>query len=257
MIKKLLSSTYMIIILLFMYIPIIALIILSFNSSKYMSTWTGFSFTWYKQLFESELIMDALKNTLIIATLSSVIATVLGTVACIGINNMKKWPKTITMGITNIPMLNAEIVTAISLMLIFLAFGMTLGFTTILIGHITFNLPYVILSVMPRLKQTEISTYEAALDLGAGPFKAFMKVVLPDILPGVLSGFLLAFTMSLDDFVITHFTKGSGINTLSTLIYSEVRKGIKPSLYALSTIMFVAVIIILVIANMPKKQKND
>lgn len=257
MIKKFISSTYMALIFLFMYIPIIALVILSFNSSKYMSTWTGFSLTWYKQLFESELIMSALKNTLLIATLSAAIATILGTVACIGINNMKKLPKTITMGITNIPMLNAEIVTAISLMLVFIALGIKLGFATILIGHITFNLPYVILSVMPRLKQTEISTYEAALDLGAGPVKAFIKVVLPDIMPGVLSGFLLAFTMSLDDFVITHFTKGSGINTLSTLIYSEVRKGIKPSLYALSTIMFVTVIIILLIANMPKRQKNN
>ena len=257
MIKKFISSTYMTLIFLFMYIPIIALVILSFNSSKYMSTWTGFSLTWYRQLFSSELIMSALKNTLIIAALSAIIATVLGTVACIGINNMKKLPKTITMGITNIPMLNAEIVTAISLMLVFIALGIKLGFATILIGHITFNLPYVILSVMPRLKQTEISTYEAALDLGAGPVKAFIKVVLPDIMPGVLSGFLLAFTMSLDDFVITHFTKGSGINTLSTLIYSEVRKGIKPSLYALSTIMFITVIIILLIANMPKRQKNS
>lgn len=257
MIKKFISSTYMTLIFLFMYIPIIALVILSFNSSKYMSTWTGFSLTWYRQLFNSELIMSALKNTLIIAALSATIATILGTVACIGINRMKKLPKTITMGITNIPMLNAEIVTAISLMLVFIALGIKLGFATILIGHITFNLPYVILSVMPRLKQTEISTYEAALDLGAGPVKAFIKVVLPDIMPGVLSGFLLAFTMSLDDFVITHFTKGSGINTLSTLIYSEVRKGIKPSLYALSTIMFITVIIILLIANFPKRQKNN
>ena len=254
--KKFLSSTYMAIILLFMYIPIVALIILSFNSSKYMSTWTGFSFRWYEQLLSSTIIKDALRNTLIIAFLSATIATILGTVASIGINNMKKMPKTITMGITNIPMLNAEIVTAISLMLVFIAMGIKLGFVTILIGHITFNLPYVILSVMPRLKQTEISTYEAALDLGASPFKAFMKVVLPDIMPGVTSGFLLAFTMSLDDFVITHFTKGSGINTLSTLIYSEVRKGIKPSLYALSTIMFITVIIILFIANKPKKSEQ-
>ncbi|MBQ9885432.1 MAG: ABC transporter permease [Lachnospiraceae bacterium] len=254
--KKFLSSTYMAIILLFMYIPIVALIILSFNSSKYMSTWTGFSFRWYGQLLSSTIIKDALRNTLIIAFLSATIATILGTVASIGINNMKKMPKTITMGITNIPMLNAEIVTAISLMLVFIAIGLKLGFLTILIGHITFNLPYVILSVMPRLKQTEISTYEAALDLGASPFKAFMKVVLPDIMPGVTSGFLLAFTMSLDDFVITHFTKGSGINTLSTLIYSEVRKGIKPSLYALSTIMFITVIIILFIANKPKKSEQ-
>ena len=161
------------------------------------------------------------------------------------------------MGLNNIPMVNAEIVTGISLMLCFIAFGISLGFGTILISHITFCIPYVILSVMPKIKQTEQSTYEAALDLGASPVQAFFKVVFPDIRPGVLSGFLMAFTMSLDDFIITHFTKGAGVNTLSTLIYSEVRKGIKPSLYALSTIMFLAVLVLLVIANLPKGKSRE
>ena len=160
------------------------------------------------------------------------------------------------MGITNIPMLNADIVTGISLMLAFIAFGISLGFKTILIAHITFNIPYVILSVMPKLKQTDKSTYEAALDLGASPLYAFFKVVFPDILPGVLSGFLLAFTMSLDDFIITHFTRGAGINTLSTLIYSQVRRGIQPSMYALSSVIFLTVLVLLLIANYRPKEKK-
>ena len=153
------------------------------------------------------------------------------------------------MGLTNIPMMNAEIVMGVSLMLLFIAFHMTLGFGTILIAHITFNIPYVILSVMPRLRQTNVSTYEAAMDLGATPLSAFFKVVLPDLAPGITSGFLLAFTMSLDDFIITYFTRGAGINTLSTLIYSEVRKGIKPTMNALSTVMFVSVLLLLVLMN--------
>ena len=161
------------------------------------------------------------------------------------------------MGITNIPMLNADIVTGISLMLLFLSLGLKFGYGTILLSHITFCIPYVILSVMPRMKQFNTSTYEAALDLGASPISAFFKVVFPDILPGVLSGFLLAFTMSLDDFIITHFTRGAGINTLSTLIYSEVRRGIKPSMYALSTVIFAAVLILLLISNFAPKKRQE
>ena len=153
-------------------------------------------------------------------------------------------------------MLNADIVTGISLMLVFIAFRISLGFNTILISHITFNIPFVILSVMPKLKQTSKTTYEAAIDLGASPVYAFFKVVFPDIIPGVFSGFLLAFTMSLDDFIITHFTRGAGINTLSTLIYSEVRRGIKPSMYALSTIIFVTVMAVLIVTNFLPKRKE-
>lgn len=251
---KFLKRFYLVIMFIFLYAPILVLMVLSFNSSKYMSKWTGFSLKWYQQMFSSNLIMSALRTTLIIAFVSALIATVIGTIACIGINNMKKVPRTLILGVNNIPLMNADIVTGISLMLCFIAFGVSLGFGTVLVAHITFNIPYVVLSVMPKMKQTEKSTYEAALDLGASPLYAFCKVILPDILPGILSGFLLAFTMSLDDFIITHFTKGAGINTLSTLIYSEVRKGIKPSLYALSTIMFLAVLILLIIANLPKRK---
>ena len=251
---KFLKRFYLVIMFIFLYAPILVLMVLSFNSSKYMSKWTGFSLKWYQQMFSSNLIMSALRTTLIIAFVSALIATVIGTIACIGINNMKKVPRTLILGVNNIPLMNADIVTGISLMLCFIAFGVSLGFGTVLVAHITFNIPYVVLSVMPKMKQTEKSTYEAALDLGASPLYAFWKVILPDILPGILSGFLLAFTMSLDDFIITHFTKGAGINTLSTLIYSEVRKGIKPSLYALSTIMFLAVLILLIIANLPKRK---
>jgi len=171
-------------------------------------------------------------------------------------NSMKKTPRTILMGITNIPMLNADIVTGISLMLIFVALRFSLGFTSVLIAHITFNIPYVILSVMPKLRQLNPHTYEAALDLGASPAVAFFKVILPDIFSGVISGFFLAFTMSLDDFVITHFTKGPEINTLSTKIYTEVRKGIKPEMYALSTLLFVTVLLLLIIINRKSAMKK-
>ena len=251
---KFFKRFYLVLMFIFLYAPIVVLMVLSFNSSKYMSKWTGFSLKWYRQMFSSNLIMSALRTTLIIAFVSALIATIIGTIACIGISNMKKVPRTLVLGVNNIPLMNADIVTGISLMLCFIAFGVSLGFGTVLIAHITFNIPYVVLSVMPKMKQTEKSTYEAALDLGASPLYAFWKVTFPDILPGILSGFLLAFTMSLDDFIITHFTKGAGINTLSTLIYSEVRKGIKPSLYALSTIMFLAVLILLIIANLPKRK---
>lgn len=255
--KRIISDFYLVIILVFLYAPIATMMVLSFNSSKSRTQWGGFSLQWYTQLFESSTIMQALYNTLLIAFISALAASIIGTAACIAINGMKKGPRSVIMGITNIPMLNADIVTGISLMLTFIAFGFSLGFQTILISHITFNIPYVILSVMPKLKQTSKSTYEAAMDLGAAPAAAFFKVVFPDILPGILSGFLLAFTMSLDDFIITHFTRGAGINTLSTLIYSEVRRGIKPAMYSLSTIIFLVVLVLLLIINFaPNKKEN-
>ena len=257
-IKRIAEDFYLVLILIFLYAPILTMMVLSFNKSKSRTQWGGFTLKWYGQMFESATIMDALGNTLLIAFVSALVATIIGTAASIAINNMKRVPRSIVMGITNIPMLNADIVTGISLMLAFIAFGISLGFKTILIAHITFNIPYVILSVMPKLKQTSKSTYEAAMDLGASPIYAFFKVVFPDILPGVLSGFLLAFTMSLDDFIITHFTKGAGINTLSTLIYSEVRRGIRPSMYSLSTVIFLVVLILLLITNfVPNKKKEE
>ncbi len=254
--KNILQKIYLAVIFIFLYAPIAALILLSFNDSKYTSIWGGFTLKWYESLVHSEIIMSALQNTLIIAVISSIAATLIGTAACIGMNHMKKLPRSIIMGITNIPMLNADIVTGISLMLCFIAFGITLSMKTVILAHITFNIPYVIMSVMPRIKQLEPHTYEAALDLGASPAYAFVKIILPDIMPGILSGFLLAFTMSLDDFIITHFTKGAGINTISTLVYSELRKGIKPDLYALSSIMFIAVLVLLLIMNLPKRENK-
>ena len=255
LIRRVWQDFYLVIIMAFLYAPIVTMMVLSFNSSKSRTQWGGFTLDWYAQMFASRNIMSALHNTLLIAFLSALIATVIGTAAAIGISSMKQVPKTLLMGITNIPMLNADIVTGISLMLAFIAFGISMGFKTILISHITFNIPYVILSVMPKLKQTSRSTYEAAMDLGAGPVYAFFKVVFPDILPGVLSGFLLAFTMSLDDFIITHFTRGAGINTLSTLIYSEVRRGIRPSMYALSTVIFLAVLARRLVSNVAARKK--
>lgn len=255
-IKRIIQDFYLVIILVFLYAPIATMGVLSFNSSKSRTQWGGFTLNWYTDLFSSSTIMTALYNTLLIAFLSSLIAVIIGTAAAVAINSMDRVPRSILMGITNIPMLNADIVTGISLMLAFIAFGISLGFQTILIAHITFNIPYVILSVMPKLKQTDKSTYEAAMDLGATSVSAFFNVVFPDILPGVLSGFLLAFTMSLDDFIITHFTRGAGINTLSTLIYSEVRRGIKPSMYALSTIIFITVLVLLLITNFAPKRKK-
>lgn len=248
---------YLVLIMVFLYAPIATMMVLSFNSSKSRTQWGGFTLRWYQDMFASRNITAALHNTLLIAFLSALIATVIGVAACIAINSMKTVPRAIVMGITNIPMLNADIVTGISLMLAFIAFGISLGFQTILIAHITFNIPYVILSVMPKLKQTSRSTYEAAMDLGAGSVYAFFKVVFPDILPGVLSGFLLAFTMSLDDFIITHFTKGAGINTLSTLIYSEVRRGIRPSMYALSTVIFITVLALLLFTNFAPRKRAE
>ncbi len=257
MIKKYIQRFYLLFIIILLYAPIITLMALSFNSSKSRARWGGFTAKWYVRLFQDDQIMTALYTTLEIALLSALIATVLGTAGAIGIHALRRKYRTFMMGVTNIPMLNADIVTGISLMLLFIAFRFSLGFSTILIAHITFNLPYVILSVMPRLKQTNISTYEAALDLGASPLYAFFKVVFPDILPGVSSGFLLAFTMSLDDFVITHFTKGPGVDTLSTKIYSEVRKGIRPEIYALSTIMFLSVLLLLILVNIAPDEKED
>ena len=246
MIKTTAQKIYIALIFIFMYAPIATLVVLSFNASKTRAKWGGFTTKWYTQLFSNSEIMQALYNTLLIALLSAVLS----------IQGMKKKSRAVLMSITNIPMLNAEIVTGISLMLLFLTFKARFGFITILLSHITFNIPYVILSVMPRLKQLNPSVYEAALDLGASPWQAFFKVVFPDLLPGVMSGFLMAFTMSLDDFIITHFTKGPGVDTLSTKIYTEVKKGIKPEMYALSTLIFMTVLVLLILVNKAPKPRE-
>ena len=254
--KTILQKLYITLIFIFLYAPIVTLIVLSFNASKTRAKWGGFTLKWYGALFQNRDILQALFNTLLIALIASVASTIIGTVACIAIIKQKKRSRAIIMGVTNIPMLNAEIVTGISLMLLFISFGLKFGLGTILLSHITFCIPYVILSVMPRMRQINPYTYEAALDLGAGPVSGFFKVVFPDILPGVLSGFLMAFTMSLDDFIITHFTKGAGVDTLSTKIYTEVKKGIKPEMYALSTIIFLTVLVLLLLVNRVPAEKD-
>jgi len=254
--KRTLKKVYMALILILLYAPIATLVVLSFNASKSRAKWGGFTTKWYVSLFQNDEIMQALYTTLIIALLAAIIATLVGTLASIGINNMRRRFRSVYIGVTNIPMLNSEIVMGVSLMLLFIIGRIELGFSTILMAHITFNIPYVILSVTPKLKQTNKSAYEAALDLGASPAYAYWKVVMPDIMPGILSGFLLSFTMSLDDFVVTYFTKGPGIDTLSTKIYAEVRKGIKPEMYSLSTILFITVLILLLLINMSPSEKS-
>lgn len=255
MVKKGLERIYLILIFLFLYLPIGVLIVLSFNNSKSRVKWGGFTLDWYRRLFQSRTIMDAFYNTVTIMLAASVIATILGTLAALGIYAMKKRQKAIMLGATNIPLLNADIVTGISLMLLLIRFT-RLGFSTVLIAHITFNIPYVILNVLPKLNALSPNTYEAALDLGATPFYAFRKIIWPDIKGGVFSGFLMAVTMSLDDFSITYFTKGAGVNTLSTMIYTEMKKGIKPEMYALSTILFLIALILLLLMNYRSAKKN-
>ena len=255
--KNLAKKIYIALIFIFLYAPIVTLMVLSFNASKTRAKWGGFTLKWYIELFQNRDIMEALWNTLLIAVISSLVATIIGTIACVSMSTMKRKSRSVLLGITNIPMLNADIVTGISLMLLFISFGFRFGLGTILLSHITFNIPYVILSVMPRMKQLNPSTYEAALDLGASHIMAFFKVIFPDLLPGIMSGLLMAFTMSLDDFIITHFTKGAGVDTLSTKIYTEVKKGIKPEMYALSTIIFVTVLLLLFLVNMSPAGKEE
>lgn len=248
MVKKSLSRIYLAIIFLFLYLPIGVLIVLSFNNSLSRVKWGGFTTEWYRNLVSDPTIMNAFYTTILITVASSVIATIIGTMAAIGISAMRKRNRQIMLGATNIPLLNADIVTGISLMLLFVRFT-ALGTSTVLIAHITFDIPYVILNVLPKLSNTSSHTYEAARDLGATPLYAFFKIVWPDIKPGVFSGFLMAVTMSLDDFSITYFTKGAGFNTLSTMIYTQLRKGIIPEMYALSTILFFLALVLLLIMN--------
>ncbi|MCI5595835.1 MAG: ABC transporter permease [Lachnospiraceae bacterium] len=256
-IKDWVSRFYIGIIMIFLYAPILVLIVLSFNDSRSRVTWGGFTLNWYQRLFSNRQIKEALATTLILALMSALIATVVGVLGALGIHAMRQRNYKIMMILTNIPMLNADIVTGIALMLWFVHF-IPLGFGSVLLAHITFNIPYVILSVMPKIKQMNLSIYEAARDLGANAVYAFFKIILPQLTGGILSGFFMAFTMSMDDFVITYFTKGAGVNTLSTMIYGEIRKGIKPEMYALSTIIFVFVFMILLVVNyFPSRKKEE
>ena len=257
---KKLSKTYMALVLMFLYIPIFVLIVFSFNSTKSRAVFSGFTFEWYIKLFQNELILKSLCNTIVIAVCASVISTVLGTLASIGIVRMNKLPKSAIMTTTNIPIINPEIVTGVSLMLLFVFFrarmNLEFGFVTLLIAHITFDVPYVVLNVMPKFRQMQPHLYEAAQDLGCGPVKSFFKVVLPEIMPGIISGFLMAFTFSLDDFVISYFTSGPTSQTLPITIYSMTRRKISPEINALSTIIFAIVVIVLVIKNIIERKHS-
>ena len=255
---KPLEKIYFWIILIFMYLPIVTLIVLSFNQSKSRSHWGGFTFNWYIRLFSDSAILNALANTLIIALIATVAATIIGTITTVALVGLNRRTRAVIMGITNIPMINADIVTGISLMLLFRVLHFQSGFISVLIAHITFNIPYVMLSVMPRMKTISPNVYEAALDLGAEPWYAFRKTVLPDLMPAIFSGALMAFTMSLDDFIITYFTKSSGFDTLSTKIYNEIKRGIQPEIYALSAIIFVLVLVLILASNrMRSVQRKD
>lgn len=254
------AKVYLALVMMFLYVPIFVLIVFSFNTTKSRSVMSGFTFDWYIKLFKNEIIMSSLMNTIIIAVLASIVSTILGTAAAVGIKNMKKVPKAIVLNITNFPIINPEIVTGVSLMLLFVFFAARMnfefGFITLLIAHITFDVPYVILNVMPKLNQMDPFLYEAAQDLGCNPLKAFFKVVLPEIMPGVVSGFLISFTFSLDDFIISYFTCGSSMQTLPVTIYSMTRRKVSPEINALSTIIFLTVVVILVIKNIIEIKSN-
>lgn len=252
---KLLSRLYIALIILFLYAPVAVMIVFSFNSSSSVWVMGGFSTRWYEGLVKNTVMLSALEHTLIIALLSAIISTVLGTAAAVGITAIRnRIAKKAVMSVTQIPMMNADIVTGISLMLLFIFFGKligldeSLGFATVLIAHITFNLPYVILSVIPRLRQTDAHLSEAAMDLGCTPVKAFFKVILPSISTGIVTGFIMAFTLSLDDFVISYFTCGH-YQTLPIVIYNMTKKSVTPDTYALSTLIFITVFVLLILYN--------
>lgn len=251
----------------FLYAPILVMMFFSFNASNSTSLFAGFSTKWYAELFTRRDVMNALKNTLILAVSSSLIATVLGTVAAVGVYNLRRrWTKNVLLTVNNLPMMNPDIVTGVSLMLLFVFVGRLLGakesvgFVTLLIAHITFNVPYVLLNVLPKLRQTDRQLVEAAMDLGCTPVRAFFKVVLPAIFPGIASGAVMAFTLSLDDFVISNFTAGK-FQTLPLFLYSMTKKRVKPDMFALSTIVFVVILVLLLTSNLlqiraEKKQKG-
>lgn len=254
--KKSTGNVFIALMYILLYAPLLVMVLFSFNEAKSTSVFTGFSLKWYRELFQSSITMTALKNTLILAVTSAVIATVIGTAAAVYIYYLrKKWWKTTLDVVTNIPMMNPDIVTGVSLMLLFVFVGRLVGaqnslsFATLLIAHITFNLPYVILNVLPKLNQTDPHLIWAAQDLGSTPTEAFFKIVVPSIMPGITSGLLMSFTLSLDDFVISYYTTGSSFQTLPLLIFSMTKKTVKPDMYALSTVIFVTVLVLLLAVN--------
>ena len=255
------ARIFNILVYIFLYLPIVVLIVFSFNDSRSRTVWSGFSLHWYQELFRDEEILSAFSTTITVSVLAAVIATVLGTAAAIGFHNMKRRPRNLFLTINNIPMTNADIITGVSLMLLFVfagnLLGFSLGFGTLLLAHITFNVPYVVLAVMPKLRQLNPNLGEAAMDLGATPWQAFWKVLMPELRPGILNGMLIAFTMSIDDFVISYFTAGSEVSTLAMQIYAMTRRRISPEVNALSTILFVVVLTLLVIVNVRQVRQEQ
>ena len=254
---KPLSKIYIFLVFAFLYMPILVICVYSFNTSNSTGVMAGLSLKWYAELFEDKATLTACYNTIILAIASSVASTVIGTLAALGIDKMKKgWRRSAVMSITDIPMMNPEIVTGVSMMLLFVFIGTilkingVLGFWTLFIAHVTFSLPYVILNILPKLKQTDPNLAEAAQDLGCTPGKALRKVVLPAIRPGIVSGFIMAFTLSLDDFIISYFVSGPKFQTLPIRIYSMTKKRVTPDMYALSTIIFVIILVMLIIVNL-------
>lgn len=262
--KKVLSNIYIALIMLFLYAPMAVMVVMSFNGTSSTSVLSGFSLKWYGELFNDRITLQALSNTLVLAITSSILALIIGTLAAVGINAMrKKWIKNAVLTVTNIPMMNPEIVTGVSMMLLFVFVGHlvttsdVLGFPTLLIAHVTFNLPYVILSVLPKLKQTDKHLGEAAQDLGCTPVSAFFKVILPNISSGIITGFIMAFTLSLDDFIISYFVSGPKFQTLPIVIFSMTKKKVKPDMYALSTLIFVTVLVLLILMNVMQARAEN
>ncbi len=260
---KHLSKIYTALIFLFLFAPIVILLIFSFNEAKSLSVFSGFSLKWYRELFRDGDTLRSLKNTLILACSSAVIATVMGTAAAVGIHKLRsKYIRAAMDTVTNIPMINPDIITGISLMLMFVFVGSRLGlssslsFWTMLLSHITFCLPYVILQVLPKLRQMDPALPEAAMDLGCTPLQAFFKVKLHEIMPGVVSGFIMAFTLSLDDFVISYFTQGNGFQTLPIRIYNMTKKTVTPKMYALATIIFFVILFLLLLSNLSDRDEE-
>ena len=265
------SRFFTLLVYVFLYAPIVLLIVFSFNATKSNRVWGGFSTQWYVELFHNTRLLGALRTTIILSVLAAVISTILGTAAAIGFYSMRRRSRSAFLAVNNIPLTNADIITGVSMMLLFVfaigvfndsflseLFGVRwrTGFGTLLIAHITFNAPYVILSVMPKLRQLDPNIYEAAQDLGAPGFLAFRKVILPEIMPGVLNGLIIAFTMSIDDFVISYFTKGSGVTTLAVEIYTMVKKPVTPEINALSTLMFLVVFALLLTVNIRQARQE-
>jgi len=258
------SRIYTAIIMIFLFAPIAILVFFSFNDAKSLSVFSGFSLRWYRELLKDSESLNALKNTLILAVSSSIIATVMGTAAAVGMNRLRrKYIRVALDSVTNIPMINPDIITGISLMLMFVFVGRLFGastslnFWTMLFAHITFCLPYVIIEVLPKLQQMDKSLPEAAMDLGCTPLSAFLKVEVPEIMPGIVTGLIMAFTLSLDDFVISYFTSGNGFQTLPIRIYNMTKKTVTPKMYALATIIFFVILALLLLSNLSGDEESE